>query len=542
VESLTSREPGTRDFIPLIILPICRALSERPSSPDNEVAKFSSLVDPAGVTPRPPYTQWICSLDRAPPPPISLSCAQAHTTDQGRAKTVNKKTTMPTPLLTLLLLLAAPGLTQEDAKNSTEGPPQVVQTITHQGLLPLRKHGGPLDERLFLSGDWGGKRDQMTEAGIRYDIIWTQVLQSVESGGVNPSTEYGGKLDIPINFDLDRMGILPGALFTFRTESKHGSSVNRDTGGLLAANDVHFFPLTDGEEDLLLAITEFRYTQFLSKRLGLFLGKIIALGGDVNEFAGGRGDTQFLSHSFLASSVTALINPYSAPGAGVFWMPNEDVTVTTSIYTSNDASTSSGLDELDEGLTWSTAVRNQYKLNALPGGMNLAFQYAFDGNFTDIQGQFVDGGVLSVPSNSESWNAFWNIWQYLSVDGPGDQRVDATNGRTDLRGTGFFARAGLADQDTNPVEWSLSLGLAGRGLHAGRPDDTFGIGYARSQIRENLLTDSFLVDDTSQRWEAYYSFALTPAVGLTLSAQILDPLLETVDTATVFGFRLRTSF
>jgi porin len=100
----------------------------------------------------------------------------------------------------------------------------------------------------------------------------------------------------------------------------------------------------------------------------------------------------------------------------------------------------------------------------------------------------------------------------------------------------------LADRDTNPVEWSLSLGLAGRGLHAGRPDDTFGIGYARSQIRENLLTDSFFVDDTSQRWEAYYSFALTPAVGLTLSAQILDPLLETVDTATVFGFRLRTSF
>ena len=82
---------------------------------------------------------------------------------------------------------------------------------------------------------------------------------------------------------------------------------------------------------------------------GFFLGKIITLGGDVNEFAGGRGDTQFLSHSFLASSVTALMNPYSAPGAGIFWMPNEEVTVTSSIYTSNDASTSNGFDELDEG-------------------------------------------------------------------------------------------------------------------------------------------------------------------------------------------------
>ncbi len=449
---------------------------------------------------------------------------------------------MPTPFLILLPLLAVPALAQEKVMDSTKNPPQTEQSPQRKGLLPLRKHGGALDERAFLSGDWGGRRDQLTEAGIRYDLIWTQVLQNVASGGANQSSEYGGKLDIPINFDLDRMGVLPGALFTFRTESKHGGSVNRDTRVLLAANDVHFFPQTDGEESLLLAITEFRYTQFLSKQLGLFLGKIITLGGDVNEFAGGRGDTQFLSHSFLASSVTAIMNPYSAPGAGIFWMPNEDVTVTSSIYTSNDASTSNGFDELDEGLTWSTAIRNQYQLNALPGGMNLAFQYAFDGDFTDIQGQFVDAGVLNVPSNSESWNAFWNIWQYLSVDEPAGKRVDVTNGRTDLRGTGFFARAGLADKDTNPVEWSLSVGLAGRGLHSGRPDDTFGIGYARSQIRENLLTNSFLIDETSQRWEAYYSFALAPSVGLTLSAQILDPLLETVETATVFGVRLRTSF
>ena len=85
--------PRLGDLVTLMTLPICRALSERPSSPDNEVAKFSRLVDPAGVTPRPPYTQWIYSLDRAPPPPILLSCAQAHTTDQGRAKAAPRPST-----------------------------------------------------------------------------------------------------------------------------------------------------------------------------------------------------------------------------------------------------------------------------------------------------------------------------------------------------------------------------------------------------------------------------------------------------------------
>jgi len=120
--------------------------------------------------------------------------------------------------------------------------------------------------------------------------------------------------------------------------------------------------------------------------------------------------------------------------------------------------------------------------------------------------------------------------------------VDVTNGRTDLQGTGFFARAGIADEETNPVEFSFSLGLAGRGPLDARADDSFGIGYAHTQLRDNLLTDSFLVNEAGHRWEAYYTFALTPAAELTLNAQLLDPLFEPVDPATAFGLRLRCSF
>jgi len=433
-----------------------------------------------------------------------------------------------------LILLGLPVSGQEQTRSTREPEDQAPR-----GLLPLRAHGGELTERNFLSGDWGGARDGLVQRGIRYDLIWTQTLQSVRHGGRKEDTEYGSKFETLFNFDLDRMDVLPGALVTMRTESKFGDSVNRDSGALLAVNDVLFFPITDRGEDLALAVTELRYTQFLSKRLGVFLGKITTLGGDVNEFAGGRGDTQFQSHSFLASPVTALVNPYSAPGAGVFWMPTPDVTVTSSLYTRTDASTTTGLDQLDEGLTWSTAVRNQYELNALPGGMNLAVQYSFDGDFTDIEGQFVGDGVLSIPKNSHSWNVFWNLWQYLSVEDASDRKVDVSNGRTDLQGYGFFVRAGIADRDTNPITWALSLGVGGRGTFEGRYDDTFGIGYATSRMRDNLLTSSILVDEAASRWEAYYDFAITPAMSLTLNAQYADPLLGNLDPASILGLRLR---
>ena len=428
--------------------------------------------------------------------------------------------------LCLLALLASPALAQGSSS---------------QGLLPMRTHGGDFMERAFLSGDWGGVRDRLVNRGIRYDLILTQTLQDVTSGGLKRGAEYGGKFEMLFNFDLDRMHILPGGLVTIRTESKYGDSVNRSSSALLAVNDTLFFPDTQGDDDLFLAVTELRYTQFFSKHLGAFMGKIITLGGDVNEFAAGRGDRQFMSHSFLASPVTALVNPYSGLGAGVFWMPSPNITVTSSVYTRNDASTTTGVSQLDDGLTSSTAIRTQHEFNELPGGMNLAFQYSFDGDFTNLEGQFVDQGVLNIPENDQSWNSFWNMWQYLSIEDPSNRKVDVANGQTDLQGFGFFVRAGIADRDTNPVSWSLSAGIGGRGIFDGRDDDTFGIGFASSKLRDNLLTNSALVNDGASRWEAYYDFALTPAVGLTLDVQHTDTLLDNLDPATILGIRMRAS-
>lgn len=433
-----------------------------------------------------------------------------------------------TPHLYLIFgLLCAPAISQEQAS---------------YGLLPIRTHGGDLSTRAFLTGDWNGVRDSLVDQGIRYDLLWTQTLQDVTSGGLDRGAEYGGKFEMLFNFDLDRMDVLRGGLVTMRTESRYGKSVNQNSGTLLAVNDVMFFPDTgERDEELSLAVTELRYTQFFSKHIAAFAGKIITLGGDVNEFASGRGDKQFLSHSFLASPVTALVNPYSALGAGVVWMPSTDTTVTSSIYTRNDASTTTGASQLGEGATWSTAIRTQYEFGEQPGGMNLAFQYSFDSDFTDLEGQFVNQGVLDIPQNNTSWNTFWNMWQYVTLEDPSNRKVDVSNGETDLQGVGVFARAGFADRDTNPVAWSFSAGIGGRGIFDGRDDDTFGVGFSTSKLRKNLLTALAPIDQSASRWEAYYDFALTPALGLTLDVQYADTLLNNSSAATVFGIRMRAS-
>lgn len=411
------------------------------------------------------------------------------------------------------------------------------------GILPLLDYGGELGARAYLTGDWSERRAELARQGWRFDLALTQTAFGVVDGGRDEDWRYGGKLDALFNADLDRMGVLPGALVTMRTESRYGRSVNDIAGTLLPVDDVLFFPLTDeADEDIPLTITELRYTQFLSKELGVFVGKFTTLGGDANEFASGRGDTQFVSHTFLSASVTALINPYSTLGLGVLVMPDPHLTLSSSLYSSADSSTTTGFDDLDEGWVSSTSVRGQYSLGGKPGGMMLTGQYGFDNDFVDFSGSFVGQGGVTLPRTDDTWNVFWNGWQYLTVEEQSDKPIDISDGRADRQGYGLFARCAVADRDTNPVDFVASGGLAGRGMLAGRDEDTFGIGYGFSHIHEQAFVTGNVLDDTGSRFEAYYSLAITPAVELSLHAQHADSILASVDAATILGCRLRVQF
>ncbi|MBI5364759.1 MAG: carbohydrate porin [Planctomycetes bacterium] len=411
------------------------------------------------------------------------------------------------------------------------------------GLLPLIDYSGEVASRPYFSGDWGGGREQLARKGWRFEASFTQNLFGVVEGGRDEGWRYGGKLDLFVNADLDRMGVVPGGLVSMHTESRYGNSVNGIAGSILPVDDTLYFPLTDEPDaDLGLAITELRYTQFFSKHSAMFLGKFTVLGGDVNEFAGGHGYEQFVSHAFSNPSVAALINPYSTLGTGLLVLPNSSWTITSALYCSTDSSTTTGFDTLDEGLTWSTTVRGQYRLGDKPGGMSLTGQYGFDNDFVDFSGQFVHQGGLSLPLTHDTWNAYWNGWQYLHVEEDSDKPIDLSDGRLDRQGLGAFARLGIADDDTNPVDFMASAGFGGRGPFSGRDEDSWGIGYAFANVKEQAFLTGTLLDDGGNRIEAYYSFAVTPAVFLTLDAQQVDSILAGVDAATILGVRLRARF
>lgn len=430
-----------------------------------------------------------------------------------------------------------------------EPSPDSSAHATPQGLLPIPDYSGDLWKRRALLGDLGGARTSLAEEGIQFGINWNQSVQSVVGGGLDSKTAYGGKLEYNLSLDLMRMGVVPGGLVELRGESRYGESINGDTGSLLPVNSDFFFPLADElDAGVPFFLTTLTYTQFFSESFAIFAGKFDTLNGDPNEFAAGRGLTQFQNLNFLFTPAPLVTVPYATLGAGLVFKPTPDVTFTTSFFTTSDASGTTGFSGIGDGWTWSGEAQVQYRAGHLPGGFNVGGSYAWDNDFATANRRYTfrpGQGIIAEPDKDTSWAMYASTWQYLFVedaDQVRDAPLDLLNGVPDLQGIGLFARVGFADEDTNPLEFAFSVGLGGRGVIPGRDDDLFGVGYFNNEPQSLRLQQIADIPNNTQGFEAFYNVAITPAMGLTFDVQLVEPATNTLDTAMVLGLRLLVRF
>jgi porin len=406
-------------------------------------------------------------------------------------------------------------------------------------VTPAVDYAGNWANRPALSGDWGGLRQRLADRGATFEIEWLQVGQGVVDGGFEERGTYVTNLDYYLKLDLMRMGLLPGALVSVRAQSRFGDTVNADSGLLLPVNTYSYFPFTETvDEDVPIALTELNYLQFVTDELGLLVGKITTM-ANRNEFAGGEGRTQFMNMQLLWSAAFAQVAPYSTLAIGGAWAPSPRVSVSSFLMNTADASESSGFDDIGEGTSWWTSADVQYRLGGLPGGVGLGAIYAFDGEFAGIGGLYLDPGVgFSVESESSSWAVYASGWQYLLTEEPVPDTIDLDDGRQDLQGIGAFLMLGVADRDTNPVSWSVSAGLAGKGVVPGRDRDTAGLGYFYNRLQDPKAIRGDRLARSVQGLEAYYSIAVARSVDLSLDLQWTKSAFESVEDAIILGLRL----
>jgi porin len=409
-----------------------------------------------------------------------------------------------------------------------------------------KPYSGDIWSRSTLTGDWGGARNDLAAKGITFDMNLTQVGQGVTDGGKDKSWEYGGRASLLFKVDTGKLGLWPGGFLTAEVEGNFGKGVNGKTGALMPVNSNQIFPVP-GEEDI--AIPALNFAQFLSEYAGVVFGKLDTTSGDMNEFAHGKGDTQFMNLAFNLNPALLLTVPYSTLGAGLIILPTKDpnaAIVTLSVVSAEGKASTSGFDNLDkDSLSYNVEGRVRTDFFGLTGHQLVGAIYS-NKDFTSIDQRLtLEPGANSIEKKTDSWSFYYNFDQYLyePVKGSG-------------KGFGLFGRFAATDGNPNLFHYFISLGVGGKGVMSCRPNDRFGIGWYYIDIKSPTLTVPpskmvFLRDE--QGVEAYYSVALTPWARLTPNIQVIHgaqkqtvellPANRTdIDTATIMGLRLQLLF
>ena len=387
----------------------------------------------------------------------------------------------------------------------------------------------------LLGDDWF-----FADKGLTFDIDLTQITQGVVSGGKDSSWQYGGRGSVISNLDTQKFGLWPGGFFTVEIEWNFSDSVNASTGALMPANTNQLFPAPPGDQ---LGVLNVSFAQFLSPYAGVTVGKYDTLSGDMNEFAHGKGDKQFMNTA-LSINPVALVMPYSTLGAGVIVLPTKDpnhaIVNALVVSATGDARTAGFGDLASDNLVFSAEGRMRTDFFGLTGHQAVGGFYS-NRKYVSIDQRL--GFVLqnrALKPKRDTWAIFYNFDQYL-------YEIDKDAGR----GLGIFGRFGASEGNPNPAEYVLSIGVGGKGPLAQRPHDRFGIGYYyifmnEPQLQLPFTTRTFLRDEWGV--EVFYNFAITPWMLLTPDIQIIGPAQKrrasgkSVDTAAILGLRLQLIF
>jgi porin len=432
--------------------------------------------------------------------------------------------------------------------------------------------GGDIWSRPRFTGDWGGLRDDLAKKGVVFDIDLLATPQAVVSGGRRTGSGFWGNIDYTLNSDTQKLGLWPGGFFKFQGDTGFGSNVFKNAGTVVPVNTAALIP---GINDRTTALMNATFTQFLSPQLGLFAGKINMLDSAVTEFYGDYR-TQFENAAFNFPMTLDQV-PISAFGGGVIGIPQQDILLSALALDANGTPTSNDLGHVfSEGVEVLASGKLTIKPFGLVGHQSLGLswnnkqRFSLTQNPTNLavlllQSQFPrlanPGPVLAailerffpallvpaVPANRESssWAVSYSFDQYFwQPDGNPNH------------GIGLFFGFGASDGNPNPIQYSFITGIGGKGVVPGRPDDTFGLGVARTQFSSAFVP--FLrqqLDLGLQREDAiemYYNVSVTQWLNLTADLQIIGPSskkalngvgqLADIDTAVVAGARLRVRF
>ncbi len=387
------------------------------------------------------------------------------------AQRIRNITRMTARLTGYGLMIAAPfAATDARAEDGEAAEEQAAAaTAASESAKPQAAAPAPSGGRDTLTGDWGGLRTDLKQAGVTFRGDYVSETLSAVDGGLRKGTTYVQQVRLGADFDMDRLAGVDGATIHVTVNDRRGIGLSSDFVG-------NRLPIQEAAGGYYARLTEFSWEQSLmAGRLNLRLG-YFAMGNDLGGMPIGCTfvNAAFCAHPLSMSGDSGWYNyPNARWGAAVRFKLRPDVTIRTGVYQVNPRLN-------DEDNAWhpfaggTTGVvlplEVEYDPGAgkdsrvLPGHYKLGFYY--DTSRVTMQG----GGGTVKGRHGVYLLADQMIWR----DGKGP------------RGLSLFGQATFNPQETGQITRWYAAGLVKNGTFKGRDTDTVGLGFVYAEVDPRL--------------------------------------------------------
>ena len=396
---------------------------------------------------------------------------------------------------TLLLSFIFSSLTIIAQVQETESIPNEdnLKGGIHPSIHESSPNGGgqDFDKTNYLTGDWGGTREEWVANGIDPFLFYASIAGSNVSGGLDQASAYGGQIYAGFKLDFERLLGWKGTRAKISTVNRHGNGLIDQVGSI-------YNPVT-----VVGGQTTFLYDLSVEKdfgnKLSLKVGRVAA----ADDFSSSTLYKFSLSNAINGAIRPLLLDrlmstfPFPIWGARLKYMSGSKHRFQLGTYQFSKNT----FDATRNGLDFSFRSSDD---------LSLFFQYDWFGTVANRPARVYLGAhqVFGTLANLDAMNESDYFVRFY-----GHADVELIDGLRSFLILSYASKGEIAR-----VPFQISLGLNWKGLIKSRPDDralffatyaSFSDEFAISQANE---LSSEIVFELGYRFQIIKYFALQPSV------------------------------
>lgn len=401
---------------------------------------------------------------------------------------------------------------------ATAGTAQDHRPTSTQGASTARPLHAP-HPRETLTGDWGGVRTDLKDAGVTVRADYVSETFSNVDGGQRRGTAYVQQIRAGVDLDMDKIAGIDGGAIHVTINDRRGIGISSDFVG-------NRLPIQEAAGGYYARLSELTWEQnFDGGRLNLRAG-FFAMGNDLGGLSIGCNlvNAAFCAHPLSESGSTGWYNyPNARWGLAVRYKLRPDLILRTGVYQTNpDLGLEKNAFKPFAGKTTGVVLplELEYDPGAAPGSHVMPGHYKV--------------GFYYDTANADRQGTPGRVTGRFGGYVLGDQMILRDKGGNGKRGLSIFGHFTANPEQSAQITRWYAAGFLKLGTFKGRDADTLALGVIHAQVNERLralhaellgLADGYTaLPEGETAIEMSYGLQLTPWLNIRPDVQyIVDP-------------------